>query len=255
MLAVCLSPRRLTSSDKARSHASEPVRISTGSSGLDALLNGGFPKGSLVLLVGPPGSGKSTIARQFLYSVAMEKGAAILLSTSESADTIFASMSSFGWDPAATERIQVVDAYSWRVGAKKGLNLRNLTDVGIETSKIFEGAAPNGSGPALVIDSFTDVLLNNPSEASLSFLATLRTRLQGRFTGLVLLEGGLHTDDVVSTAEYLLDGTIRTKFDDEGRYVMATRMIATPIRPGWQRFTIKKGVELILTDFFGGGQK
>ena len=42
-------------------------RVPTGIDGLDPLIEGGFPKGSLVLLAGNPGTGKTIFSMQFLY--------------------------------------------------------------------------------------------------------------------------------------------------------------------------------------------
>jgi len=41
-------------------------RISTGNQGLDAVLRGGLPGNRLYLLEGSPGSGKTTLAIEFL---------------------------------------------------------------------------------------------------------------------------------------------------------------------------------------------
>ena len=43
-------------------------RISTGINGLDNLLNGGYPKGSVILISGTPGTGKTILCFQFLYA-------------------------------------------------------------------------------------------------------------------------------------------------------------------------------------------
>jgi circadian clock protein KaiC len=43
-------------------------RVATGVEGFDSLIEGGFPRGDLILLVGHPGSGKTILSSQFLYN-------------------------------------------------------------------------------------------------------------------------------------------------------------------------------------------
>lgn len=45
-------------------------RLATGVPGLDAILGGGLPEYSFNLLVGPPGSGKTTLAHQIMFALA-----------------------------------------------------------------------------------------------------------------------------------------------------------------------------------------
>lgn len=42
-------------------------RVATGVEGFDNLIEGGFPRGDLILLVGHPGSGKTILSSQFLH--------------------------------------------------------------------------------------------------------------------------------------------------------------------------------------------
>ncbi len=49
-------------------------RVSSGISGLDALLDGGFPEGKVILVLGEPGTGKTILASQFLHFGANNAG-------------------------------------------------------------------------------------------------------------------------------------------------------------------------------------
>jgi circadian clock protein KaiC len=54
-------------------------RVPTGINGLDEMLNGGFLEGSAVLVRGAPGTGKTSLALQFLVSGATQYDEAGLL--------------------------------------------------------------------------------------------------------------------------------------------------------------------------------
>lgn len=55
--------------------AMEPEsRVSTGIKGLDDMIEGGFPRGSMILLAGSPGSGKTIASAQFLHHGASNLG-------------------------------------------------------------------------------------------------------------------------------------------------------------------------------------
>jgi KaiC/GvpD/RAD55 family RecA-like ATPase len=74
-------------------------RVSSGVSGLDELLSGGYVKGRSTLLAGGPGTGKSILAWHFLFD-GVEKGEkGILLSLDQTSDLIVEDMEDFGWDP------------------------------------------------------------------------------------------------------------------------------------------------------------
>jgi len=70
----------------------------TGVSGLDDVLGGGFSAGRLYLIEGVPGSGKTTLAFQFLMEGAREKEPVLYVSLAESREEIHAMAASHGWD-------------------------------------------------------------------------------------------------------------------------------------------------------------
>jgi len=69
-------------------------RVPTGINGLDPLIEGGFPEGSLILLAGNPGTGKTVFSMNFLFKGAKDYGEnGIYVSFAESEDTILCNMS------------------------------------------------------------------------------------------------------------------------------------------------------------------
>lgn len=76
-----------------------PRRIETGVSGLDDILSGGFPVGHMYLIEGDPGTGKTTLAMQFILAGVNRGGKCIYITLSESRDELESSARSHGWDP------------------------------------------------------------------------------------------------------------------------------------------------------------
>ena len=79
--------------------SSSGVRVVTGIDGVDELMNGGFLPGSLVLVTGTTGTGKTIFSSQFLYNGATkykEKG--VYVSFEEPTDNIKEHGKKFGWD-------------------------------------------------------------------------------------------------------------------------------------------------------------
>lgn len=75
--------------------------INSGIPGLDKILGGGFLEGSIVTVSGPTGSGKSTMALQFLLDTP-EPG--LYISIEESKRDFFFHMSGYKWDLPQEER-------------------------------------------------------------------------------------------------------------------------------------------------------
>ena len=73
-------------------------RISTGISGLDTILHGGFPKDRIYLVEGDPGTGKTTLAMQFVMNGIANGGKALYVTLSETEDELRAMAESHGWN-------------------------------------------------------------------------------------------------------------------------------------------------------------
>ncbi|MFX1562540.1 MAG: ATPase domain-containing protein [Promethearchaeota archaeon] len=74
-------------------------RTKSGIPGLDEALHGGFPKGTIILVSGGPGTGKSILLNQFLVNGALSMNEpGVLVSMEEHLQSTISNMSSFGWD-------------------------------------------------------------------------------------------------------------------------------------------------------------
>jgi circadian clock protein KaiC len=72
-------------------------RVTTGVTGLDQLLNGGLPAGRMHLVEGVPGTGKTTLALQFLLEARRRGERTLYVTLSEGTDELRAVAESHGW--------------------------------------------------------------------------------------------------------------------------------------------------------------
>jgi circadian clock protein KaiC len=77
--------------------ATPPARSTTGVPGLDDVLHGGLLAGQLYLLDGNPGSGKTTLALQFLLEGLRQGESCLYITLSETAEELRAGAASHGW--------------------------------------------------------------------------------------------------------------------------------------------------------------
>jgi len=73
------------------------LRVDTGVAGLDTILGGGLPPNRLYLVEGAPGSGKTTLALQFLLAAAGRGERTLYVTLSETSEELQAVAASHGW--------------------------------------------------------------------------------------------------------------------------------------------------------------
>lgn len=124
---------------------------------LDSILRGGFPRNRMCLLQGPPGSGKTTLALQFLLAGIQqgEKGAYITFS--ETAAELRQSAKSHGWSLRALSIIDLTKMNS-ELGLEKQYTVLHPADVELaETSTDLLQKIKVLSPQRLVLDSLTEL--------------------------------------------------------------------------------------------------
>jgi len=73
-------------------------RVSTGIVGLDEMLQGGFPENHIIVVMGSFGTGKTTLAIQYVVEGLRRGEPCIFISLEEDKESITRNASSFGWD-------------------------------------------------------------------------------------------------------------------------------------------------------------
>lgn len=73
-------------------------RVKTGISGFDDLVSGGIPKGSVTLISGGAGTGKTTFAMEFAYRGALKGERGLFIGTEQSVDDLKKHALQFGWN-------------------------------------------------------------------------------------------------------------------------------------------------------------
>ncbi len=153
-------------------------QVTTGIKGLDEVLNGGFPRGRTILVVGSPGSGKTTFVMQFLVGGAKAGENGLYISLDEKPERVKSDLSAFGWNLDGLEhdgKLTFIDATELKRPGHRmsqgsidtenpvSLTIPELT-LGSMARTIRRVAAEEGT-QRIVVDPITSLMLRYPEEA------------------------------------------------------------------------------------------
>lgn len=95
-------------STDAKKKTFSPVKLGTGIDGLDDILEGGLPENHLYLIEGEPGTGKTTLALQFLLEGVRQGETALYVTLSETKSELLEVARSHGWDVSKLNIFELV---------------------------------------------------------------------------------------------------------------------------------------------------
>ena len=188
------------------------TRVSTGIEGFDALVEGGLPRGSLVLIAGNPGAGKTSFSAKYLYHGATkydEPG--IYVSFAENREAFFANSARMNMDFEALEKQHKFELLDFATPTMEKSTGDILTLVLGELIRI--------NAKRLVIDSFS--ALSQSFKLPIDARAALHTvlgkivRLAGCTTLLVVEKPLGETRTGTGMEEFVADGVVNLTLEQE----------------------------------------
>src|SRR5713101_1195906 len=195
------------------------ARLGTGIPGFDAMVQGGLPVGSSVVLQGPPGQEKLRFALTFLAEGLKSGGSGLVVTSSQSPEAVIGELRDLGvnLDSVTNEnRLRVVDWYSWSEETvhdieERGIVIRSsidLTNLGVALSRAI-AALGRDQPPRAVIELLSPATGSYEVTQVFAFAQSAKRKFdRHQFTSLVLLEKEMHSNSQLTTLHQPFDGVI-----------------------------------------------
>lgn len=137
-------------------------RISTGIDGLDGLLQGGYPQGSVTLIAGTPGTGKTIVCFQYINAGIKNAEKCLFLTSDERITTLMNQAKKFGFDferavQSGLLKFMFLDLEKHTIHKQMEEEIRN----GKYTRIVLDSLTPLSEMPVWVVNRGSEVI---PSE-------------------------------------------------------------------------------------------
>jgi circadian clock protein KaiC len=220
--------------------------IPTGIDGLDDILRGGFPCNCLFLITGQPGTGKTSLAMQFLLKGIEIGERCLYITLSESKKEISKVARSHGWDLTGLQIEELIPSER-NLSADAQLTVFNPSEMELgETTEALIAAVNKYRPQRLVIDSLSELRLI--AQSSLRYrrqVLALKQFFGGHDCTVLLLDdrtGGVEDDHLQSIAHgVVMLELLVNQFGAERRRVRVVKMRGVAFRGGYHDFAIRRG--------------
>jgi len=223
-----------------------PPRCETGVPGLDTVLAGGLPEKRLFLVRGSPGTGKTTLALQFLLQGRAIADHCLYITLSETKEELEVVAASHGW---SLEGISLIELSSIEQHLKPEAQTTLLHPSEVEltrTMKLLEGEVERLKPRRVVFDSLAELrlLAQNPLRYRRQILS-LKTFFATRDCTVLLLddkseEAGDQQVESIAHGVIELDH-IRPEYGSARRRLSVLKLRGVRFRGGYHDYVIQTG--------------
>jgi circadian clock protein KaiC len=220
-------------------------RIATGIPGLDDILLGGLTQNRVYLIEGSPGTGKTTLALQFLMEGVRASEQGLYITLSETAEELHEIASSHGWSLDEITLFQLINDAGMDPDTEQSILHPSEIELG-ETTKSIMRAVDEALPARVVFDSLSELrlLAQNPLRYRRQILAIKNYFSTRKCTVLLLDDKTAETGDQrlhsIAHGVIALEQTAQ-EFGKERRRLNVIKMRGIKFRGGYHDFILDTG--------------
>jgi KaiC/GvpD/RAD55 family RecA-like ATPase len=244
--------------------STEDKRITTGIEGLDGLLQGGYPKGSVTLVAGTPGTGKTIVCFQYLEAGVKNGEKCLFLTSDQRVSNLIEQARKFGFDFDAAVKSGLLK-FMYLDLEKRTVHkeMEEEIQIGKYSRVVLDSLTPLSEVPVWIVNRGTEIIPSDDflTNAPFPIESVQATRMHVRRLLTILEEDdctALVTSEVAegsrslsrdSVSEFLVDGILVLDLDPsmDRRKLTVRKMRATKhtLKPRDIEINSKGGIKIL----------